>query len=239
MARRTIWLPTVTPICASSPAAWIAVVTSSVPEGTSGAFGTLAPGGGGAVRAGGRSRSGAGVDASSAGEPARTGRGLRGVAGSRTSCAAPVRRAAGMPAGALPLAAVFAPDFGEGLALDFGEGLALDFAVDLALGFAADLAPGLAPDGVFAPSADPDAAPAAGRAGPSERRRPPMRGGRVAERPDITPASSFDAFFLPFPFSAMTPQYGARGQRGVYNLAGDGQTLAGGRRSGCTLTGSR
>ena len=69
-ARLSTWPPTARPIWASSPAAWMAVVTSSVPLGGE----VVDSGGGSAVRA----RS---VDSRSAGAPARTGRGLRAGAG--------------------------------------------------------------------------------------------------------------------------------------------------------------
>jgi hypothetical protein len=60
-------------------------------------------------------------------------------------------------------------------------------------GFAAFLAAGF--------TALPPAAFAAGI--PAPRRRPPMRGGRVVDRPAITPASSFAEVFFPLPLSAM------------------------------------
>ena len=61
--RFTIWLPTVMPIFVSSPAAWMAVVTSSVPRGTP----PLEGGGAGSRRSG----------CSSDGAPALTARGRR------------------------------------------------------------------------------------------------------------------------------------------------------------------
>ena len=83
-ARLRTWPPTARPICASSPAAWMAVVTSSVPLGGE----LVDSGAGSAVRA----RS---VDSASEGAPARTGRGPcagRGAGAGFGFAAAPASR---------------------------------------------------------------------------------------------------------------------------------------------------
>ena len=166
--------PTVTPICASSPAACSAVVTSSVPEG---ALGALA-GGGGAVRAGGRSCEAAGVFAFSAGDADRTGRGFFGVVSGPSlgvdAADAPVLAEcfenvfsgevdeADVAAAALPAAEPrdFAPDlaelFGVGFAAVLGDDLAAVFGDDLAAVFGDDFA-AAEPD--FAAAEPRDAAP--------------------------------------------------------------------------------
>src|SRR3954451_9287061 len=107
------------PICASSPAAWTAVVTSSVP------LGGVAPASSGS----GASERARSVDLARAGAPARTGRGRCGSAGSRAGVAG-VRGAGSV--------VVFLTVRGFGFAFgeDFGVVAAFAFAA-VAFGFAA------------------------------------------------------------------------------------------------------